>query len=342
MKSAGTAKRRQTAIAFTLATALLAGACGQATVAPPTSVARSTTSTTQGPHVAPTRAGWSIPRRLGRGASLTALQCPTATFCLAGDDAGHLYRYDGASWSKAITTAPLGPPHHAIALSCADAAFCAALVVGANRVAAFDGRTWTDAATIVGAHGLQAVSCATSRFCVTIDAVGDAFYFDGSSWSPGSNDWGSVQMISCRSRSFCASVSGGISTFNGGSWSEPSVDGATTSFSGVSCPTAAFCVAVDASGQVLGFNGAAWHPVATLDASVAGPFGATADLTGVSCSSPTRCVAVDNEGDVFSYDGQRWSGAVAVDAGHALTAVSCAQGGFCAATDARGAVTMIR
>jgi len=320
-----------------LGTVVLAAACGTAPSAPPTSSAHLTTTTPKPHPVA--RSGWSTPVDISGGTALTAISCPTASFCLAGSLAGRTYRFDGAHWSGPLPGGIAGPSAGRTALACVSAAFCVALGVGDDRVAIWAGASWSAPATIAGAHGLQAVACASDRFCVAIDAVGDAFYYRGASWSPGSNDWGSVTGIACASPTFCVSVSGGISTWNGASWTEPAVFGATSALSAVSCPSASSCAADDAAGQVLDFDGSRWHVEATLDSSVASAFGATADLTGISCPAPSRCTAVDGEGDVFRLDGRTWSRAVAIDKGHALAGVSCAAPRFCAAVDDRGDVT---
>ena len=53
--------------------------------------------------------------------------------------------------------------------------------------------------------------------------------------------------------------------------------------------------------------------------------------SGVACTSTKYCVAVDNGGGVYTYDGTSWSAVSAIDAGHALIRVSCADKSFCAA-----------
>ena len=68
---------------------------------------------------------------------------------------------------------------------------------------------------------------------------------------------------------------------------------------GLSCPTAAFCAAVDAAGQALFFHGQSWSSPAPVDGQ--------GGLTDVSCSSSTACVAVDSQGDATVWNGSTWS-----------------------------------
>ena len=61
----------------------------------------------------------------------------------------------------------------------------------------------------------------------------------------------------------------------------------------MSCPTSAFCAAVDSEGYLLTFNGSTWSTpghVLTVDADhPAGP-------TGVSCPTASFCAVVDGNG----------------------------------------------
>jgi hypothetical protein len=100
-----------------------------------------------------------------------------------------------------------------------------------------------------------------------------------------------------------------------------------SSFTGVSCPTATFCMATDATGGVDMYSGGHWS---SQDLDFAG--GVT--LVSVSCVSPTFCMAVDNEdGDYGSgawiWNGQDWNGGGIP--GNYLTSVSCTSDTFCMA-----------
>jgi hypothetical protein len=73
---------------------------------------------------------------------------------------------------------------------------------------------------------------------------------------------------------------------------EPPLSGTDASgLTGVSCPTATFCRAVDSIGRVFAFNGTKWSSGTLIDNGHA--------LTAVSCPTTTYCVAVDRSGNAF-------------------------------------------
>jgi ribosomal protein L24E len=110
-----------------------------------------------------------------------------------------------------------------------------------------------------------------------------------------------------------------------------------TTLSGVSCPSATFCVAVGSSSTrtsnrtlVEQWNGADWSLVASPNP----PGSIRSSLSGVSCPSVTRCVAVGMHASsnvtaktlVEQWDGARWSIMTSPDPGgssNALGGVSC-------------------
>jgi hypothetical protein len=206
-----------------------------------------------------------------------------------------------------------------------------------NQVVVWNGEGFS-APHPLPAQGLEAVGCATEAFCVAIDGLGDAFYFTGAAWLVGSNDWGSVAGISCVSATFCVSVGGGISMWNGRSWSEPQPFGLTSQLTGVSCPSLDSCEAVDATGQGATWNGTSWSGPTQITTSGASPAGMDAgdgDLAGVSCATNRFCVAVDVAGNADVTDTAGWSVHL-VDPGGELSAVSCASTLFCVALDEAG------
>jgi hypothetical protein len=106
---------------------------------------------------------------------------------------------------------------------------------------------------------MDSVSCPTQTFCAAIDEAGHEYTFNGTSWSALAtiDSAGIPQTISCTVSHFClmGDQSGNAATFNGATWSGTSnIDpGATpgTGLTGVSCPDAAHCVAVDWEGNSL-------------------------------------------------------------------------------------------
>jgi hypothetical protein len=93
--------------------------------------------------------------------------------------------------------------------------------------------------------------------------------------------------------------SGGVVTWNGIGFTtpasiatEPPLNGTDASgLTGVSCPTATYCRAVDSIGRVFGWNGTSWSNGTLIDNGHA--------LTAISCPTTTYCVAVDRSGNAF-------------------------------------------
>jgi hypothetical protein len=168
--------------------------------------------------------------------------------------------------------------------------------------------------------------------------------------------------VSCPVPTFCAVVDGGndVWTWNGsidatgssganGAWSGPTSLPLDT-LEGVSCATAAFCVAVGSttSGGVTStaavtYDGSTWA-AAPAFAAVASQGG----LRAASCPTATFCVAVgdqvvagNSDGTLVErYDGTGWSRAVTPDpntgaaSGYALVGVSCPASSWCGAIGA--------
>jgi hypothetical protein len=99
----------------------------------------------------------------------------------------------------------------------------------------------------------------------------------------------------------------------------------------VSCPSASFCLAVDArDSAALLFNGSTW----SLAPGINDPVPSTrTGMASVSCSSPSFCAAVDNGSNAFTFNGKSWSPAKVIDPGNELSTVSCPSASFCAAVD---------
>ena len=276
-----------------------------------------------------------------RGPGLDAISCASPTACVAIDANGGIYSFQGTSWSGPVSPAAGPVGGGGISVSCANPTFCAAVPTAASQVVTGSGLSWSAPQTLQGATDLGAVGCAPTGYCATVDAEGYAFAFDGGGWSATSGDWGSVAGIACVSSTFCVSVSGGISQWNGSSWTQPDSYAAIGSFTSVSCPSAVFCAASVNSGDVMFLTGATWGAPVRVEpgqpsATSVGPY-----PTGISCASATYCAAVDGAGAVLQWSGSTWSHDK-VDPGSHLTGISCPTPTFCAAADAAGDVILGR
>jgi len=207
--------------------------------------------------------------------------------------------------------------------------------------------SWSPPATFDSGGSPRAVSCQSESLCVVVDGEGDALSTSAPtssipSWSGPTIDAGGkpLNAVSCAPGGGpCVAVDAhGNLVVNrqpgSFSWAPPaSIDG-TTALTGVSCPSASLCVAVDEAGHALTSThptSGGWTP-ASIDPGHS--------LRGVSCSSPSLCVAVDNAGDVLaSVNPTGGAGAwrtQRVDFSELLRAVSCSAAGPCVAVDAAG------
>jgi RHS repeat-associated protein len=199
-------------------------------------------------------------------------------------------------------------------------------VDSSGYVAVLNGSTWT--ASQKDVYGFNAVSCATSTYCVAVDNEGQAHTYNGSSWSTATADsLTALQAVSCPTTSFCAAVDGGgnVVRYNGSTWTKDSGADGSRALTGISCTSSSFCVAVDSAGYADFYNGSGWSAT-NVDSATA--------LNGVSCVSASLCVAVDASGDALTYNGT-WS-SKSIDSSTSLAGVTCASASFCMAVDAAG------
>jgi hypothetical protein len=211
---------------------------------------------------------------------LSGVSCVSATMCVAVGEllAGYFSRpiidvWNGTVWSKMASphNTGVGIGNGLGSVSCASATFC--MAVGGSTIESWYGHRWRKMPSPDKGHYsnvLNTVSCASVAFCM---AVGH--YESFAPWSTLVKFW------------------------NGTRWSlVPSPNDPSDhndQLIGVSCFSAAACVAVGFSGGVHGvddtliesWNGTRW----TLRHS-ANPGPLRNGLYGVSCASPTACTAV--------------------------------------------------
>lgn len=198
---------------------------------------------------------------------------------------------------------------------------------------------WRSYPTAVGAF--NAVSCASSRFCVAVGWSTGTDYFityNGRSWSPArlaEQYDGEMESVSCPVVGWCAAITdlAAVTVFQSGHWSKltmvdpnpgPPYPGMVAA---ISCPSHRYCVAVDGQGNAETFDGTGWSKPRLVDPDY--------PLTDVSCASAGECTAVDGYGQVAVLTGDGWSAARPVDS-TALTGISCAGTGSCVAVDLLG------
>lgn len=298
---------------------------------------------------------------------LAAMSCPSASLCVAGDNAGNILTSTDPlggpdAWSLAVADQGQG----IVGVSCPSVSMCVAADSAGNIFVSTDPtggqRAWSQ--TKIAQHGgLQGVSCASVTLCV---AVGyGPIMFTSSDPGGGASAWSSARVgsggdtgaVSCPSVSLCVATvatqnPGGFVTSTdptGGAraWTTALVDRGIPPAGApwpdaVSCPSVSMCVAGDEAGNILTSTdptgGAhAWHK-ATLESGLS--------LSSVSCPSVSLCVAGDVFGNILTSTdptgGKRaWTIAPAdrrAFPAPALGAVSCPSVSLCVAGDSNGDV----
>lgn len=203
------------------------------------------------------------------------------------------------------------------------------------------GGTWKEA--FKPTHGVLAVSCPSTSFCVDSQEGGRISY----STSPASTSWteltigsGAMNGVFCISSAFCAAVNGSGDLYIANTeahikeatgWKSTDIDG-STSLHGVSCVSTTSCVAVDGEGNIiqLTIEAGGGATASKLDIDEAN------DLTAVACTSGSTCAAVDSKGRIFvsTSNGETWNMQHTV--GTNLTSVACASLSLCVAADTSG------
>jgi hypothetical protein len=286
---------------------------------------------------APARLRFEPAGRLPGSSGLQQVSCAAPSSCVALAPDGRAFVRKGSRWAP---VARLGRPvgTQSGALTCSASAGCLALAGSQGTVFSLHGTSWTGT-NLGGAVDLRAVGCSPSGFCAAIDALGNSFAASGGAWVRTSGDWGTVKSISCVSSTFCMSAGpNGLSRSSGSSWTMPETLGLSHPLVSVSCPTESFCVAIDAGGHAVRWNGSRWlRPVRLGNArdSASPRFGA------VTCATPTRCLVVTGGRRLFVWTGSRWV-AAAVPGQHAIVAASCSSPRSCILGDRDGRLLQAR
>ena len=224
---------------------------------------------------------WTKTPIVGAG-FLEGVSCPTTSFCAVVDQSGHVITSTtptvAGSWS--VSERLSGNPI-LNRISCPSGAFCAATELsGANVFTSTKptgGASEWKATELEGASFMNAIVCASATLCVAGDNT-DAY----ATHEPtgGANKWtkealGWITGVSCPAESLCVASGffGGLlvassPTEGAGAWSSSDVDFYERGLNSVTCPTAAFCVAADGTGDVI--TGSALGPTNTAPPKVGG------------------------------------------------------------------------
>jgi hypothetical protein len=187
-------------------------------------------------------------------------------------------------------------------------------------------------------QALNAVSCASPSRCVTggLDLIVQDHGVRSDLSSQLSSDTNEIASISCVSgTTFCgiADDSGGAYTLSGQTLSSRTqVATSPNGFDTISCPTQAFCLAIDELGNTFKYAGGTWSPITRL-----GALTQTTSSLQVSCTSQSSCIAAlpgaGNAEDYYVWTGGAWGTAHTLEnTGATVTGLSCTSA-FCVATD---------
>lgn len=228
---------------------------------------------------------------------------------------------DTSAWSLMSTPNQGTGDNSLTGISCVSATYCAAVGSGSKSdplTESWNGTSWSVVPNPATDSVLQGVSCVSAVDCTAVGWSGDETSneatlvesWNGTAWSvvpgPSLAAGSNLQGVSCVSAIDCTAVGSYgetissqdtlVESWDGTAWSvvpSPSQDGVADHFAGVSCVSAAACIAVGSYEHTAevpvaeSWNGTAWStlPIA------AKPNGT---LAGVSCVSATDCTAVGN------------------------------------------------
>jgi hypothetical protein len=275
---------------------------------------------------------WSDPVRIETGPYADDgydihLSCSSSSFCLAVDNSGNAFSYDGTSWSAAAS-----PGLDSVTVSCASPTFCVAAAGGQATI--FDGSSWSAPVTVSAADQIVSVSCPSDSFCMAVSAAGMAYTYTSSGWDTGTAFEAGVPsvQVSCASATLCAAVTtSGAAFLYDGSWDTGALLNSSGPMNSVSCPLGtSFCIALS-DGSYYTSDGTTWSAATSLDPGKA---------SVLSCATATYCMMTDGT-NVFVLDGTTWSSSPAPGSGlptHGFPyAISCPTATFCVAVDWSGA-----
>jgi hypothetical protein len=205
---------------------------------------------------------------------------------------------------------------------------------------------WSPARSVAKSFGLTQVACTSASFCLGLGAayrtgVAETTLWQGSTWTKpralGTPPTGIVHSLSCATPTFCEALSSGAAyRWNGVGWSQATVlEGAVaqsnpTYFTSVSCPSSSFCMAVDAGGNDVFFDGETWSAPAHFDNTSGGANQAGGGPSSVSCPSAKSCMVVDTDGYALRWNGASWLTPVDITP-PSLVSVSCPTPRWCVA-----------
>ena len=213
---------------------------------------------------------------------LSLASCATSSLCVAINYSGIAFIYRNGYWSPGSVIEPDVTGLQILGLSCAAPAFCVA--IDGNHAIVFNGTSWSPPATVnPSPGGVGDVSCVNSQFCMAIDDYGNAYRYDGKTWTSIHIDSKNPSLtdISCPTTAFCMvdDASGNTLEYVSGSWTKPLVTDPSGVY--VSCASKSYCVALGGQGKFLTYNGTSWSKAAST--------GIAGGVESISCPQVGLC-----------------------------------------------------
>jgi hypothetical protein len=254
----------------------------------------------------------------GAGTGFYDVACVSTSLCVAGDDAGYMFRFvPGTGVASKRVFDPTTAQFNGIA--CATSTQCTAVdQIGIEYT--FDP---TPSPLPVPKHStltsnadpLQGIACVAADKCIAGDQKGNTQTFDPASGKstlqtnpidPGTQLFG----MSCPTTTFCGTIDVDGNAYEGapgkGAFNHDKLPGMPFSIDSIACASTILCVAADNLGELYVGRGAAWALQTTPN-----PTGSKgSNLDGVSCLSATACTAVGYfQGTVERTLAEHWNGA---------------------------------
>ncbi len=246
--------------------------------------------------------------------NLTAIDCPTTSYCMAVGSAGTVLEWNGGSWSTKIQFAATAFSSVACLENDPGRCYATGILSGSQDVIEYwNGSGWSNTIpSSTTGRNYQAVACNTST-CYAVSASGRFEQSNTTSWSWESSTGNQLNGISCTSNAVCWAVGNGINGPNAyaiygrntaGTWFSSNIaENPSRDLNAVDCFASNKCWAVGARhGNKYSFayrNGGNWR-LSTQD------LGGGKTLNGVSCSSDSLCWAVGDSGRALYWDGADW------------------------------------
>ncbi len=278
--------------------------------------------------------------------SVTGLSCTPIGFCMAVDDLGRTFVWNG-SWAQAPGISRTAG--YVNDVSCVSASFCVAIGTGssrqhrglriANYAVFWNGTRWGRPVPLYSGYGIgrsytrvESVSCTSTTFCMVVGA--GSRVWNGSRWRIYPHDLTGTDGqadVGCASSRFCIDAHDNIANYwTGSAWQSRSTDlpGGVGFIFSIACVSRTFCVAAGDSWKPLIWNGNSWSKSAAPERGDI--------LTSVSCTSVSFCVAGDRAGRTLVWNGGSWGPLESTGLGSQSTLVGCTASA-CVALSSTGA-----